>query len=82
MTVKIAMVGLGWWGQKMVDVLQAAPNDITVVRAVEPNLDAVKNFAREKGLFVTASYQDALNDPEVDAVVLATGNEEVRCEGL
>ena len=72
MTVKIAMVGLGWWGQKMVSVLQAAPDEIEIVRAVEPNLDATRDFARDKGLFVTASYADALNDPVVEAVVLAT----------
>lgn len=72
MTLKIAMVGLGWWGQKMVSVLQSAPEDIEIVRAVEPNLDAVKDFAKEKGLFVSTDYADALNDPEVQAVVLAT----------
>ncbi|MCB2129042.1 MAG: Gfo/Idh/MocA family oxidoreductase [Rhodobacteraceae bacterium] len=72
MTLKIAMVGLGWWGQKMVDVLQAASDEITIVRAIEPNIDAVRDFARDKGLFVSASYADALNDPEVEAVVLAT----------
>ncbi len=72
MTVKLAMIGLGWWGQKMVSVLQAAPDEIEIVRAVEPNLNAVKDFAREKGLFVTTDYADALNDPEVEAVVLAT----------
>ena len=32
--VKIALVGMGWWGQKMLSVLQSAPEDIQVVRAV------------------------------------------------
>lgn len=72
MSVRIAMVGLGWWGQKMVSVLQAVSDEIEIVRAVEPNLGAVRDFAREKGLFVTTDYSDALNDPEVEAVVLAT----------
>lgn len=72
MSLKIAMVGLGWWGQKMVSVLQAAPEEIEILRTVEPNLDAVADFAREKGLTVTAQYADALNDPAVEAVVLAT----------
>ena len=35
--VRIALVGMGWWGKKMLQVLQAAPGDIRVVRAVEPN---------------------------------------------
>lgn len=70
--VRIAMVGLGWWGQKMLSVLQAAPHEITVIRAVEPNLDSVAELCRAKNLPVSADIADALNDPEVDAVVLAT----------
>ncbi len=70
--VKIALVGLGWWGQKMLAVLQAAPNDITVVRAVEPNLDSVRDLCADKGIQLSANYADALADPEVEAVVLAT----------
>ena len=72
MTLKIGMVGLGWWGLKMVSVLQAAPDDIEIVRAVEPNLSSVEDFAKEKGLLVTTNYADVLNDPAVEAVVLAT----------
>jgi predicted dehydrogenase len=70
--VNIALVGMGWWGQKMLAVLQAAPNDIRVVRAVEPNLDAVRDLCAQKGIALSADYADALNDPTVEAVVLAT----------
>lgn len=70
--VNIALVGMGWWGQKMLAVLQAAPNDIRVVRAVEPNLDAVRDLCAQKGIALSADYADALNDPAVEAVVLAT----------
>jgi predicted dehydrogenase len=68
----MAIVGLGWWGQKMVSVLRGAGRDIHLVRAVEPNLSAVADFCREKDLPVTADYADALADPSVEAVVLAT----------
>ncbi|MBF9030929.1 Gfo/Idh/MocA family oxidoreductase [Rhodobacterales bacterium HKCCE3408] len=70
--VNIALVGLGWWGQKMLAVLEAAPGDIKVVRAVEPNTDAVRALCDGKGIPLSADYADALNDPEVEAVVLAT----------
>lgn len=70
--VRIALVGMGWWGKKMLDVLQAAPDDIKVVRAVEPNHNDVAALCAERGVSLTADYQDALNDPEVEAVVLAT----------
>ncbi|WP_136637743.1 Gfo/Idh/MocA family protein [Pseudooceanicola onchidii] len=70
--VKIALVGLGWWGQKMLSVLEAAPGDIRVVRAVEPNADGVRDLCAAKGVALSTDYADALNDPQVEAVVLAT----------
>ena len=70
--VGIALIGMGWWGQKMLNVLQAAPADIRVVRSVEPNIDTVKAKCAEKGIPLTANYADALKDPAVEAVVLAT----------
>jgi predicted dinucleotide-utilizing enzyme len=33
--VGIALIGMGWWGQKILTVLQAAPADIRVLRAVD-----------------------------------------------
>ena len=70
--VGIALVGMGWWGRKMLSVLEAAPADIRVVRAVEPNLETVRALCAEKGIALSADYADALRDPAVDAVVLAT----------
>ena len=70
--VGIALIGMGWWGKKMLNVLAAAPADIRVVRAVEPNLDTVKTLCAERGVALSANYADALADPEVEAVVLAT----------
>ena len=70
--VGIALIGMGWWGKKMLAVLAAAPGDIRVVRAVEPDLASVQALCAEKDIPVSADYADALNDPAVEAVVLAT----------
>jgi predicted dehydrogenase len=70
--VGIALIGMGWWGQKILNVLQAAPADIRVVRAIEPNIETVKAACAEKGVPLSANYADALRDPAVEAVVLAT----------
>jgi len=70
--VGIALVGMGWWGKKMLNVLAAAPEDIRVVRAVEPNLETALALCAEKGVELSANYADALADPAVEAVVLAT----------
>ena len=71
-SVRIALVGMGWWGQKMLAVLQAAPADIRVVRAVEPNVETVRALCAQKSVPLSADYADALKDPAVEAVVLAT----------
>jgi predicted dehydrogenase len=70
--VGLALIGMGWWGRKIFDVLQAAPADIRVVRAIEPNIETVKAVCAQKGVPLSANYADALDDPTVDAGVLAT----------
>ena len=63
--VGIALIGMGWWGKKMLNVLGAAPSDIRVVRAVEPNIETVRALCAEKGVPLTADYADALADPRL-----------------
>ncbi len=70
--VGVALIGMGWWGQKMLNVLAAAPADIRVVRAVEPDLEAVRALCERKAIPLSTDYADALRDPAVEAVVLAT----------
>ena len=70
--VRVAMVGMGWWGRKMLNVLAAAPEDIRVVRAVEPNMESVRDLCAARGIALSADHADALRDPAVEAVVLAT----------
>jgi predicted dehydrogenase len=70
--VGIALIGMGWWGKKMLDVLEAAPQDIRVARAVEPNSETVRALCTGSGVTLSTDYADALADPDVEAVVLAT----------
>ena len=70
--INIAIVGLGWWGRKMVDVVQGKSDVLNIIRVVEPNLDAARTFTDERGLTLSANLADALSDPKVQAVVLAT----------
>jgi len=69
--VRVAMIGLGWWGRKMAAVVQTAREDIEIVCAVEPNPDG-ENFAGSNGFQWHAEDRAALADPRVEAVVLAT----------
>src|SRR5689334_19713439 len=69
--VKVAMIGLGWWGRKMTAVLQQAKDDIEIVCAAEP-APAGKEFAAANNLMHYGSDQEALRHPGVEAVILAT----------
>jgi predicted dehydrogenase len=69
--LRVAMVGLGWWGRKMVSVLQSAHADIDIVAAVEPDVSA-NAFCAERGLSLARDYDDALKSADVEAVILAT----------
>ena len=69
--VKVAMIGLGWWGKKMTAVLQRASQDIEIVCAAEPD-PAGADFAKENGFAHYANYKDALKHEGVEAVILAT----------
>ena len=69
--VKVAMIGLGWWGKKMSAVLQQAKEDIEIACAAEPNPGG-KEFAAANGFRHYASDTEALRHPGVEAVILAT----------
>jgi predicted dehydrogenase len=69
--VKVAMIGLGWWGKKMTAVLQSAKQDIEIVCAAEPN-PAGADFAKEYGFKCYPDHKGALAHPGVEAVILAT----------
>ena len=69
--VKVAMIGLGWWGKKMTAVLQKASDEIEIVCAAEPN-PAGAEFAASNGFAYYPSDREALVHPGVEAVILAT----------
>ena len=69
--IKVAMIGLGWWGKKMTAVLQKAKGDIEIVCAADPN-QAAKEFAEANGFKQYSSEIEAFRHPGVEAIILAT----------
>ena len=71
--IKAAIVGLGWWGKTLVEAVE---NDADVIRfvagATRTASDDAREFAGHHGFDLRGSYDDLINDPEIDAVVLAT----------
>lgn len=66
-----AIVGLGRWGRNLVNAAQGESGKIRFVRGVALEESACA-FGQEHGFVVTGRYEDALEDPAVRAVVLAT----------
>jgi predicted dehydrogenase len=69
--VNAAVAGLGWWGRQITRSLRGSTR-LRLVRAVEPNVAAHAEFAREHGLPLSGSLAEALADPAVEAVILCT----------
>ena len=60
--IRVALVGLGWWGRTILSLLEASEK-LKVVRRVDP-------FVNEAG--VDASLDEALGDASVQGVILCT----------
>src|ERR1700716_1093380 len=66
-----AIIGLGWWGQRLVQAAQGS-GLIRFVRAVTLEPEVAREFATKHGLAVGTSFEEVLADPAIEAVVLAT----------
>lgn len=69
--IKVALVGLGWWGRKVATTL-ADNGTIRITRAVEIDPAAAASFAQAHDIPVSDSLDDVLADPAIDAVLLIT----------
>src|SRR5215831_3731861 len=71
--IRAAQIGLGWWGKTLVESVQGVSPDIQFVAAVSRSqAEDHQQFAAQQKLTLYKTYDDALADPQVDAVVLAT----------
>lgn len=70
--INAAIVGLGWWGKNIADAVQGKSKKLRFVHGVTQELDATQDYARAKGFRLSATLDEALANPEVQAVVLAT----------
>lgn len=68
--LRVACVGLGWWGGVLAEKARHAGIDVVSCFARTP--EARAEFARAHGARPAASLEEVLGDPEVEAVLLAT----------
>jgi predicted dehydrogenase len=70
--IDAAIVGLGRWGQTLVEAVQGKSTKLRFTRAVSRNPDRIRNFAGRHRLVVVGELTQVLADPAIHAVVLAT----------
>ena len=68
----VAVIGLGEIGRLHARALDRELVDATLVMAVDPVVDLATRTAAELGVRASASYDEALGHPAVEAVVIAT----------
>jgi predicted dehydrogenase len=69
--VRAASVGLGWWGGVLAEAA-ARSGAVEVVRCFARTPEAREGFAAKHGCAPAASLDEVLEDPEVEALMVAT----------
>lgn len=70
--INTAIIGLGWWGKTLVKAARDVGAPLKFVRGVSLEPDTVRDFAAEYNIQLGSSFEEAIADPQVRAVVLAT----------
>ncbi|MDM0037309.1 Gfo/Idh/MocA family oxidoreductase [Variovorax sp. J22P271] len=68
--LNVAVIGLGWWGRIIVDLL-ASSEKLRVVQVADVS-PLAESFATERGIRFSTGFDEVLKDPNVQGVVLCT----------
>jgi len=70
--INAAIIGVGGWGQNLVNRVQGKSEVIRFVAGAARTPEKAKDYAAQHGIVLHESYEKVLADPGIDAVVLAT----------
>ena len=71
MMVNLAIVGLGRWGQNLVDSVEGSQT-VRFTAAMTRTPSRVSDYCARKNIALSDDYQSVLHDDAIDAVVIAT----------
>src|SRR5271169_5041083 len=70
--INAAVIGLGRWGKNIVESIQSKSQRLRIIRGVSKEPELVRDFAAAKGFELSTDFEQAVADPRVQAVFLAT----------
>ena len=70
--MKLGIVGLGWWGQKLVHSINSKNKDFVFTHAVTKEPEDIEQYAKEHYLKISTDLQSLLEDDDIEAIILAT----------
>jgi predicted dehydrogenase len=70
--IDAAVIGLGRWGKNIVEAAQGKSKRLRFIRGVSKEPELVRDFAAAKGFELSTEFEEAVADPRVQAVFLAT----------
>ena len=71
--VRAAVVGIGWWSDVLTDAVKRG-SSIEIVTCFTRSEDKRKAFAAKYGCGMSASYDEILKDPTIEAIINTTPN--------
>jgi predicted dehydrogenase len=70
--IDAAIIGLGRWGKNIVEAAQGKSKRLRFIRGISKEPELVRDFAAAKGFELSTEFEEAVADPRVQAVFLAT----------
>lgn len=70
--IDAVVIGLGRWGKNIVESVQGKSKRLRFIRGVSKEPELVREFAEAKGFELSTVFEEAVADPRVKAVFLAT----------
>ena len=70
--INAAIVGLGRWGQNLVNSIQGKSDKIRIAAGATRTVSKAADYAKQQRFPLYDSYQKVLADPKIDAIIVAT----------
>jgi len=70
--INAALIGMGWWGKNIAQSVQLKSKEIKFTLGVTKEVDETREFAKSMSMELSDSFEFALQQPDIKAIVLAT----------